>query len=180
MDEAVQEPQSLGQDANLELPPEMLAELLTMGPEKLAKLKQQLEQAKEKEVPEVHLLMSLQKNLFCDAAFQAMALAMLGTAFTNNPELNNPELYADQSFGVANNGNWSNYACGSALVYTCDLADMPADMAKGVKLLADKIRTLIATTRIVMGTLRAYAHYNPQQARSNFSISLVWIEEKTK
>jgi len=161
---------------------EDLGELAELPPEIREKLEQLAPQQphlppRVQELPQVHLLMSLQKNLFCDAAFQAMALAIIGTVFKNNPDLNNPDLYVNKTFSSDDNADWSKYTCNCKPVFSTALSNLPVQMQACMDDMAAAIRKLINTHKIVMGTLRAYAHYNPQQVTGNFTVALIWIEE---
>lgn len=143
-----------------------------------ALIKKKEQEKRPQEKPEVHMLMGLQKNLFCDAAFQSMAIAMIGTVFTRNPELNNPELFVNHDFSAKDNDSWQKYSFGNKVVYKTDLVNMPRRMEECIAHMTEDIKNLIETRKIVMGTLRTYAHYRPETAGPNFSITLVWVEEE--
>jgi hypothetical protein len=167
---AAEEISTLGNQ--VELSEEEMAKLVTAATE------EQQADPREEEVPEVHLLMSLQKNLFCDAAFQSMAIAMLGTAIGQNPELNDPDRYKLVDFSAKNNCDWDKYTIQERDCYQCCLKDMPRLMSEGVEKMGQVLKEVVESSTVILGTLRAYAHFNPCQNGGDFTITLVWIEEK--
>ena len=136
---------------------------------------------REKPIPQVSLLQSIERNMFFDAAIKSWGYVFLGVAFQRNPDLNDPSKALDVTFEPeTHNNTWQNYKCCSIPAIEFELSKLTSNFENGVEAMAKAARKVLklADGRLVAGTLRAHVTMT-QNATTDawISISLVWIEQ---
>jgi len=140
-------------------------------------LKKIMEPAEPEERPDLktQLFMSLQRNIFCDAALQGMAYGILGSVFEKNPSLNDPALFSTIEFGAAINGKTDAFKLDCKKVWEGSLSDLHTGADELVEEMKERVEALLRERKVVIGTLRIYATLDT--SIRSVTLALVWAEQ---
>ena len=118
--------------------------------------------------------------MFCDAAFQAQGLIILGEALTTDEELTSEDAWHWHDFSAPGEHPWQDYTLGAEHIGHIDLAQLNTNLSFVIGTVQDKLRELIAKypQRIVAGTVRlamalATAETN-EGTQTRMNMWLVW------
>ena len=135
----------------------------------------------EETLPQVAILQSIQKNMFCDVALENISIIILGEAIRRTPELNNLALFADVKFDEKNNNDWEKYDIGTMPAWSGYLGNILTSFDAIVEQVIKHLLNTVEKTRIVAGTLRMRATDNtPTSSPGTITLELLWIEEKNE
>ena len=132
----------------------------------------------ESALPQLYMLMTLQKNMFFDAALQSMGYVILGTVFKRRPDLNDNKHYLDLTFTPAeHNKCWQDFGIQQRIGGQYRLADVTTNFDKIVEQTTCYIENALESSggRLVAGTLRIFV---TMHSDGMIHQMLTWIERK--
>ena len=155
--------------------------LQSLERDKRTMLEEKSKSTTEEEVlPQVAILQSIQRNMFSDPALESAGLVILGEAIRRSPELNNPDLFADVTFGAETNNDWEKYEIKTAPIWSGQISKLLPSFDFIVEQVINSLTDTIESYRIVAGTLRMrISETTPLNAVGAITLELLWIQEIT-
>jgi hypothetical protein len=97
----------------------------------------------EMAIPQVAVLQSVQNNMFCDAALQAIGLVIIGQAITTHPELMDENTWVNHSVTPKDNANWQQFNLRSKPVGHIPVSDVMGNLDFLIETVQGALLTLV-------------------------------------
>lgn len=129
--------------------------------------------------PRVAILLTIQNNLFTDAALQNIGYVLLGTAVRMHPEINDPDKnpveIQDRFSAMMEAEQTDKYKLDSRHMVSFRMCELLDNVDMFADVVGHKVLDTFAGKKIVPGTLRVLAKMDDSEM---IALHLIWIEEK--